>query len=188
MQEELLDEKIVKIVQDGDVNSFGVLVNRFEDKLLRYIKRFIFDASDSEDILQIVFIKTYTNLMSFNFNYKFSSWIYRITHNEVVNYIRKYQKRNIVEIDWDVFLPIDTSKDEIINSIDKENLENWLKDNLNVLDYKYKEVLVLYYFDGMSYKEISDILKIPIATIGVRIKRAKALMKNNYIKQIKNKN
>ncbi|MDD3808593.1 MAG: sigma-70 family RNA polymerase sigma factor [Candidatus Pacebacteria bacterium] len=53
---------------------------------------------------------------------------------------------------------------------------------------KYKEVLVLYYFEGMSYKEIADIIKIPIATVGVRIKRAKELVRKNYNKYINNKN
>jgi len=71
--------------------------------------------------------------------------------------------------------------------IDKENLEKWLADNLNIIKDKYREVLVLYYFDQMTYKDISDILKIPIATVGVRIKRAKNIIKNNYIKKINHK-
>ncbi len=184
---ELTDEQIVKQVQKGEIDAFGVLIGRFDKKLLRYIGRFVFDNNEAEDILQNVFIKTYLNLNGFNFNYKFSSWIYRIAHNEVVNYIRKVSKRSITTIDWDVFFPIDVSKNKMSDDFDNEVLEKWMKENLKELDEKYKEVLVLYYFENMSYKDIADILKVPIATVGVRIKRAKNLIKNNYNKITKNK-
>jgi RNA polymerase sigma-70 factor (ECF subfamily) len=72
MNEEITDEQIVRQILSGDKEAFGVLINRFETKLNRYIKRFVFSESETEDLLQNVFIKTYTNLNSFNFNYKFS--------------------------------------------------------------------------------------------------------------------
>ncbi len=187
LTEEISDEKIIKLVLKGDTNAFGFLVNRFEKKLGRYIRRFVFSQSDAEDILQNVFIKAYTNIRGFNFNYKFSSWIYRIAHNEVVNYIRGYKKNIITNIDWDILFPVDMSKNDMVDELEKEFLEKWLKENLKILDKKYKEVLVLYYFEEMSYKDIADILKIPVATVGVRLKRAKSVVKNNYDKNIKNK-
>lgn len=72
--------------------------------------------------------------------------------------------------------------------IDINKLDTWLKDHINKIPDKYKEVLVLYYFEDMSYKEIADIIKIPIATVGVRIRRAKELVRKNYNKYINNKN
>jgi RNA polymerase sigma-70 factor (ECF subfamily) len=97
--QDLNDEQIVKQVQKGEIDAFGILIARFDKKLLRYISRFVFDINEAEDILQNVFIKTYSNLNGFNFQYKFSSWIYRIAHNEVVNYIRKASKRKVAIID-----------------------------------------------------------------------------------------
>lgn len=73
MGNETTDEQIVKQVLGGDIDAYGVLINRFEERLLRYIRRFIFDTCDAEDILQTVFIKAYQNINGFNFNYKFSS-------------------------------------------------------------------------------------------------------------------
>ena len=73
---------------------------------------------------RILFIKTYSNLNGFNFQYKFSSWIYRIAHNEVVNYIRKVSKRKITIIDWDVFFPIDVSRNKMSEDFDKEKMEH----------------------------------------------------------------
>jgi len=72
MHDEITDEQIVKQVISGDVDAYGVLINRFETKILRYIKRFVFDGGDAEDVLQHVFIKAYQNIKGFNFNYKFS--------------------------------------------------------------------------------------------------------------------
>ncbi len=183
MNDEMTDEQIVRQVVSGDKDAFGVLINRFESKLSRYIRRFIFNELEAEDLLQNVFIKAYTNLNSFNFNYKFSPWIYRITHNEIVNYIKKNQKIKIVfDIDWDTIMPV-REKGDYGEEIDKENLEKWLNQNLKEIPYKYKEVLTLYYFEELSYKEISDVLLIPTSTVGIRIKRAKELLKKIYNKK-----
>jgi RNA polymerase sigma-70 factor, ECF subfamily len=182
------DEDIVKEVINGDKEAFGFLIYRFEKKIFRYINRFIYDDSEAEDLLQGVFIKAYINLNSFNFNFKFSPWIYRIAHNEIVNYIKKQQKNKLIfDIDWDVIVPINVGK-SMSEEIDINKLDKWLKDHINKIPDKYKEVLVLYYFEDMSYKEIADIIKIPIATVGVRIRRAKELVRKNYNKYINNKN
>lgn len=181
------DEEIIKDILKGDKESFGVLIYRFEKKLFRYINRFIYDINEAEDLLQTVFVKAYTNLNGFNFNYKFSSWIYRIAHNEIVNYIKRKQRNKIVfDVDWDVVMPLNVGRN-INEEIDLSNLEKWLKDNIAKIPDKYKEVLILYYFEEMAYKEIADIIKIPIATVGVRIKRARDLVRKNYNKHINNK-
>jgi len=183
MNEEITDEQIIKQVLLGDKNAFGGLINRFENKLSRYIRRFIYDENEAGDLLQNVFIKAYTNLNSFNFNYKFSPWIYRITHNEIVNYIKKKQKTKIVfDIDWDTIVPI-KDNGNFGEEIDKDNLEKWLAKSLKEIPYKYKEVLTLYYFEGLAYKEISEVLLIPSSTVGIRIKRAKELLKKLYNKK-----
>ena len=90
------DEEVIKDILKGDKDAFGVLIYRFEKKLFRYINSFVYDINEAEDLMQIVFIKAYTNLNGFNFNYKFSPWIYRIAHNEIVNYIKKKQRNKII--------------------------------------------------------------------------------------------
>ena len=176
------DQQLVQEVLNGNKDAFGILVSNYEDKLTRYARRFISDENEVSDILQNVFIKAYVNLNGFNFNFKFSSWIYRIMHNEIVNYIKHKQKRKIIfNIDWDTILPINLERDSLANEIDKEEVELKLKTNLNNLPYKYKEVLTLHYLQELSYKEISDILHKPVSTIGVRIKRAKELIKKQYL-------
>ena len=104
---ELKDEEISRIVKNGDKDAFGVLADRYSSKLSRYINRFVFNVDEGDDILQNVFIKAYININSFNDNRSFSPWIYRIAHNEIVNYIRRGKKEVFGIVDWDILLPLD---------------------------------------------------------------------------------
>lgn len=179
------DEEIAVLVCKGDKDAFGLLIDKYEQKLTRYIMRFTQNTEDVSDILQVVFIKAYTNLQSFDTSRSFNSWVYRIAHNESVTYLKKRGGEKVSFIDFDTFLPHpfakETSDDLALSREDKEALEQ----SLSKLSLKYREVLVLYYYDELSYQEIADVLHIPIATVGVRIKRAKealhkTLSNNNY--------
>ena len=83
------DEEIARRVQEGDIESFGLLVGRYEAKITRYAGKFLLNGEDDKDLAQEVFIKAYVNIQSFDANRKFSSWLYRIAHNEFINAIRK---------------------------------------------------------------------------------------------------
>lgn len=83
------DENIASEVQKGHIHEFGVLVERYEKKLLRYAQRFLFDQEDSKDIVQEVFLKAFKNIQSFDPARSFNSWIYRVAHNEFINNIKK---------------------------------------------------------------------------------------------------
>ena len=77
----LADEEIVKRVQSGDAERFGVLVERYEPRLHRYAKKILLDGDEADDAVQEALIKAYVNIQSFDATRKFSSWVYRITHN-----------------------------------------------------------------------------------------------------------
>ncbi len=83
------DEAIVREVQQGGSNLFGLLVERYEKKMLRYARKFLLGGEDAEDLAQEVFLKAYTNIQSFDSRRRFSPWLYRIAHNEFVNAIKK---------------------------------------------------------------------------------------------------
>jgi RNA polymerase sigma-70 factor (ECF subfamily) len=176
------DESLVLKVLKEDKNTYIEIVKRYEEKLSRYIKRFIWDIDDATDVLQNVFIKAYQNLNSFDDSLKFNSWIYRIAHNESVNYLKKNKKIGISFIDIDFVAPTLFAKeksDEYV--LDKEKkLE--IEKVLEKLDVKYREIIVLNFFEDMSYDEISDILKIPISTVGTRVRRAKEKIKTELEK------
>ncbi len=181
----LTDEEIARNVQSGDIDVFGVLINRYEKKMLRYAKKFLFNYEDAEDIIQGVFLKAYINIQSFESKRKFSSWLYRIAHNEFINAIKKKEKQSLLFFDPDTLFPYPISKENTDKKTNQKELRQMLDKCLNKLKIKYREPLVLYYFEELSYKEVADVLRIPIATVGIRLQRGKKIMKT-FCKELKN--
>ena len=166
------DEQLALLTQKGNVEAFGFLVKRYQDKIQRYVKRIIQGQEEYSDISQNVFLKAFENIKGFDVKQKFSPWVYRIAHNETVNYLKK--KKPLPLFDFDVFLPhYNIGKEDIENEAEKKLFPPKIEEFLNELNFKQKEVILLYYFQELSYQEIAEVLKIPIATVGVRIKRAK---------------
>lgn len=179
-KEHLADEKIAELVQKGDADIFGILVTRYEAKLSRYINKFLFFGDEAKDLLQDIFIKTYVNIKSFDTTQRFSPWVYRIAHNELINAIKKRKSDksiNFFDFDLDVLLPHPIAKETADGEMEIKEMRELLDRGLKEINLKYKEPLVLHYFEDMSYAEIADILKIPISTVGVRIKRGKEALK-----------
>lgn len=177
--EERVDEEIAARVQKGETNAFGILVERYEARMLRYARKFLSQYEDIEDAVQDVFIKTYTNIQSFNTSMSFSPWLYRIAHNTFINVIKKKGREPLPFFDPDVILKYST--DTLVEpDIYSEEDRGMIEQTLAKLSPKYREPIVLYYFEEKEYKDIAEILRIPISTVGVRIKRAREKVKELY--------
>lgn len=174
------DELIAAAVQMGDVDAFGELMDRYEAKLKRYGRKFLARQNDIEDLVQDVFIKAYEHMQSFDTSLRFSPWIYRIAHNLFVNELKRKSKYSIAAFDPDVILPFlpakETADSDLLDSESKEEIDKLI----GALPVKYREVVVLHYLEEMSYQEISDILQIPVNTVGVRMTRARHKLKGLY--------
>ena len=128
--------------------------------------------------MQNGFIKAFVNLRGFDTRRKFSSWIYRIVHNEAVNEIKKGSKL----INWSAekWKRQEGDSEDMVDKMSEQEVVALLEKNLGKMELKYKEVLVLYYLEEKSYEEISEILRVPMGTVGVRISRAKIQLKKIY--------
>ena len=178
------DEIIVALVQSGKSDFFGILINRYQEKMMRYARRFLSNDDDKKDIVQEIFIKAYVNIKSFDPKRKFSSWLYRIAHNELVNNLKKKNKSFLPILDLDTFFPQHGYSNNNVNEkIDRKNTMELIDKCFNELDTKYKEPIILYYLENLSYKEIADVMSIPVSTVGIRIKRAKKIMKSIFQKK-----
>lgn len=180
---ELSDETLVGEIVNRDKELYVEVMKRYEVKLSHYLRKFISNSDEIEDVLQVVFIKAYKNLNGFDPKRKFSSWIYRITHNEAINHLRKYKNTKVCldDIEYKIL-------DENINigeDIDRLMLRGEIESIISVLDMKYKEPLFLFYFEDRSYEEISDILRMPKSTVGTLISRGKKLIKESLEELIK---
>ncbi|MEI6296559.1 MAG: RNA polymerase sigma factor [bacterium] len=167
-----LDEEIVEKTRSEDQSLYFVIIERYQSKLLRYVFNLIKDEDKAADVVQETFIKAFINLNGFDTKKKFSSWIYRIAHNETLNIIKKYEKETPIPDDFEV-----ESEESIEKDFEKREIKNRVEKCLSDLPILYSEPLTLYYIDEKSYEEIGDILQIPMGTVAVRISRAKVLMK-----------
>lgn len=169
------DEELVALSL-SDKDCFGELVDRYTSKLSRYVFRITkATREDVQDILQNVFIKAYTNLNGFDTRLKFSSWIYRITYNEVVSRYRQHRRRpegykiDLEDDDMQRF----ASELSLEGEFDQSVRIEVVRQSIDFLDEKYQQVLVLRYLEDKNYDEIADILKKPPGTVAALIHRAK---------------
>ncbi len=173
----MTDEEVAVRVQQGDTESFGALVERYEDKLLRYGRRFLSRQEDIEDIVQDVFVNAYQNMQSFDTKQKFSPWVYRIAHNAFVNALKKKSRNPLVLVDFDTMLAHPVYEDPLPREREQAEMKRVVEEGLEKLAPKYREVLILYFLEELSYKEIAEILEVPTGTVGIRLKRAKEALK-----------
>lgn len=160
--------------------AFSGLVVRYEEKLRRYIRRLgVRNEEDQHDLLQDIFIKVYKNLNGFDQTLSFSSWVYRIAHNEAVSHFRRRSSRpegSQVD-DGDEVVGMLPSGDDLIEEIVSRDDGRILRAALQKIDAKYRDIIILRYFEGKEYDEISDILEIPVGSVATRLYRAKARLR-----------
>ena len=171
------DEALAALVQGKNEAAFGVLMHRYQPKLLRYGRKFLSQSAPIEDVVQEVFIKMYQNIQSFDATRPFSPWLYRIAHNQFVNALRTHSRLPFITVDLDLFsahsaYEIDPAGDE-----EREETKSLIDRGLEALSPIYREVLVLYYLENLGYQEIADVLHAPVGTVGIRLRRAREALK-----------
>ena len=183
--EDKSDEELV-VLTLRNRECFVCIINRYEKKLLRYMKRISnMPEEELQDILQETFIKAYYNLNNFDSDLKFSSWVYRIAHNSIIDAHRKNKIRpqgNLVDIEDNLLQNI-ASDTNVLKEVDQKYVRKNIEDALENMEQKYQEVLILKFFEEKDYKEISDILKKPMGTVATLLNRAKKKLKEEIIRQ-----
>ena len=161
-----------------DPEAFGLLMERYEQPLRRYLMRLTgWGSEEVSDILQEAFIKVYRHLNDYDDNLKFSTWMYRITHNQAIDIIRSSQtKPFLTQVSLEEvanFIP--TNKDPESEFMQKDDFEKVRRAILD-LPVLYREILILRFLEEKSYEEIVDIVKKPKGTIATLIRRGRALL------------
>lgn len=175
------DLELIKLCLDGDNSYFAELVTRYKNLVYSIILRMINDSEEANDLAQEVFVKVYKNLDKYYPEFKFSTWIIRITTNHVIDYRRKKVKDTIPISDVEYELSSDESPEDAY--ITKEDNEK-LNEVLNKLPDMYKIPIVLYHQQGLSYQEISDIINEPLSKVKNRIFRGRRMLKDMLTKTV----
>lgn len=180
------DDGYVKRAKDGDQAAFRFLSRKYEKPLYYHVLKMVKVHEQVEDIVQESFVKAFGNLSSYNTEYAFSTWLYRIATNHTIDYLRK-KKLQTTSIDE----PVSSSEGEMSiqitgtsetdrNIIRKER-KKIITEAIQNLPEKYREVIVMRHLDEMSYHEISEELDLPLGTVKAHIFRAREMLYKTLI-------
>lgn len=173
------DEELAVRIQRGDEAALSEIMRRFEPKLMRYGHRFL--GAQGEDAVkqavQDTFVSAYEKIEGFDTRQRFSPWIYRIAHNAFVDILRQRNKQPVYSFNFDTLISHPVHEDRYLQEKENEEIRVVLEKGLEILPAGQREIIVLYYFEDLSYKEIADVLHVPVGTVGVRLTRARLALK-----------
>lgn len=173
------DRKIIKDIINGDKEKYRELVEKHQQRLVNFIFAQVYDYDLANDIAQLSFIKAYNSLRNYNPKYEFSTWLYTIAINLTKSEMKKRKNISLEEAKIQL-----RSKQNISDDVIKEQQAQTIRSAVTRLSKRYQMVINLYYWQELSYKEISDIMKVNINTIRTWISRAKKELKQQLNGQI----
>jgi RNA polymerase sigma-70 factor, ECF subfamily len=166
------DFDIIRNIQKGQVNDFELLVRKYQSPVFNVLYRMLHQEEIAKEMAQEVFVKAYEHLDTFNFKNRFFSWIYRIAINTAISY-RKKQQQYIFTDHYPRF-SIESAEDRLLGK-EKSAL---LHKAIGQLKHKYKAVIVLRYFEQLSYAEIAGVLGISESKVKSRLFASRSLLKD----------
>ncbi|KPJ73999.1 hypothetical protein AMJ52_02340 [candidate division TA06 bacterium DG_78] len=174
------DSQMITAVADGDERAYEQLVKKYQHAVFNTIYRCLGNYEDIEDIAQEVFIKVWHKAKSFRKNSKFSTWLYRITVNQCLNYRSKH-KQKLVSLDE--MTEKERIPDSLIVEVDHEqrNKAEIVRKSVNKLPDRQRIALILSQFEDKSYKEIAEIMGVSLSAVESLIFRARENLKKTLI-------
>lgn len=177
------DEEIVSYIINGRTDLFSVIVDRYQSKVYSTAFHYTHDQEEARDLTQEIFIKLYNNLQSYKSKASFSTWLYRIAVNRCIDWTRKKKLHTVSAIydssdeEIDIYEVMADSGGGPEEALIKHENKDYIIKVVEDLPEIYKTVIILYYFQDFSPREISDITDIPKRTIETRLYRGKNLLK-----------
>lgn len=174
------DLAIIEKVRRGDIDAYGVLVERYQDRIFSVVFNYVPNREDAADIVQDSFVKAYTKLQTFDSESAFYTWLYRIAINAAIDYLRKKKSRNVDSLDDEKFTEVGFEPVSRDASTDPERVvlrseqAAILRRALGALSDKLKAVAILHDVEGLSQEEVARVLGIPVGTVKSRVSRARA--------------
>lgn len=171
----LSDEELVTKVRQSNQELYVEVVRRYQAPLFRYAVTLVHDVDIAQDIVQEALIKAFTNLRSFNTKKKFSSWLYRITHNQAMDHFRSQRRFTSFDLLPELVQTL-VSKSNVEVTLDETLLREKIDEVIDQLPLQYRTVVILYYLEGKKYAEISEVMKVPEGTVATWLRRSKVVL------------
>lgn len=180
----LKDEDLAALAAQGKIACFEELLSRYRIPVYRYCYRMSGSREDAEDWTQECFVKIFNNLGKYNPERRFSPWLYRIVHNYGVSVIRVKQSHTYQLVpDKDLAEYPASRKTDAEDILEKKLRDEALAEAVDQLTPTLKSALIIWSLEDITFKELGEILNIPLPTAAARVRRAliqlrKLLMKN----------
>lgn len=180
MSDREIDQLLVERVQRGDKQAFGLLVAKYQRKLMRLLSRLIRDPAEAEDVAQETFIKAYRALGSFRGESAFYTWLYRIGVNTAKNHLVSQGRRAPTSTEFDSEEAEGFEEGEQLRDINTperllmtKQIGQTVEEAMAALPEELRTAIVLREIDGLAYEEIATVMDCPIGTVRSRIFRAR---------------
>jgi RNA polymerase sigma-70 factor, ECF subfamily len=182
--EKLTDAELLQRYSKGDEGAFREVVNRYKDSLYAFLRQFLSRSDLVEDVFQETFLQLFTSRKSFDVNRPLRPWLFTIAANKAKDALRKAHRTTTVSIGT-ISEDEDMSFDDMLNAIESYNTlpDDELQRNETTahvdevianMPEGLREILILAYFNKFSYKQMADVLSIPIGTVKSRLHTAVA--------------
>ena len=172
---EVEDRDLILRAREGDVDSFNILVSRWEKKVYNYLLRAVRDREDAMDLCQETFLKGYRSLRSLQDPARFPQWLFRIAHNESVSLFRKRRFESDEEVpERGTGGPVGIAGTRIQHL----DLVLAIEKALESLSPEQREVVILKIYQGFKFDEIAEIVASPASTVKSRLYTALEVLKD----------
>ncbi|MGD7653917.1 MAG: RNA polymerase sigma factor [Verrucomicrobiales bacterium] len=187
------DLRLVELAQGGDYAAYDELVTRHRGRIFAMIRNMIHQEADAWDLSQEVFIKAWKALPRFEAKARFSTWIYRIAHNAVYDWVRKRKVEGAGELNDEIFEtgridPASSTTPSLgaapDDSMERDELRVKIEAALSKLSEEHREAVVLKDVQGLAYKEIAEVMECSIGTVMSRLyyarQKLQVMLKDEY--------
>jgi len=190
------DIEIIDNILNNQPVGFETLVNKYQLMVINTCYGFVHNREDAEDIAQEVFIEVHKSLHKFRKESKLSTWLYRISANKSLNFIRDNKKNSWFQ-SLDILFSSNENKGKVIELSDSKNsipdsivenkeTSNYIFEAISSLPENQKVAFTLHKYEDLSYKEIADIMELSLSSIESLLFRAKKNLQDKLIKHYKN--
>jgi RNA polymerase sigma-70 factor (ECF subfamily) len=183
------DSQLIELVNAGHTNAFNSLVNRYRDRVFSVVYNMTSNREDANDVTQDVFVKAFHNIHRFQQKSTFFTWLYRIAVNTAISFIKKNRSRQFFSLENFEEEGISAKLAEILSSrkhsrreLMLRELQEKLNEALQKLSVKHRTTVVLFEIEGLSHKDIGEILNCSEGTVRSRLHYAKNELQN-YMKE-----
>jgi len=182
----LTDEQLMKMFQEGDEHAYNQLVTKYKDRILNYIINFVGDYESAQDLAQDTFLKVFIKKKSYKEIAKFSTWLYTIAGNLAKTELRKIKRRKTYSVSAlsrdDKEFVLKVPEKDSIDETEQYGQSEFMQSALLELEDDFRNIIILREIQGTSYEVISKILKLPLGTVKSRINRGKLKLRDILIK------